>query len=168
MDFTPTDEMVGIKVPYIEDARASFAPYYSVAGHGKKESEIQTEIITELAKLGGGSIQFKRGYFGKEPNKRHGYIISFSLGGQPARMEVAGLPIRLEENNKKITQVCTQALCIVRDWLKNAVTAQVFAPGSHPLIQYLLVDGDRTLVQALVEDRRIPDTNPPLLTGGQS
>ena len=167
MDFTPTDEMIGIKVPYIEDARADFAPYYSVAGHGKTESQIQIEIITELAKLGGGSIQFRRGYFGEEPHKRYGYIINFSLGGQPARMVIAGLPIKTE-SSKKIVAVCVQALCIVRDWLKNAVTAQVFAPGSNPLVQYLLVDGDRTLVEALIEDRHIPDTNPPLLTGGKS
>lgn len=160
--FTPTDNMMGLRVPYLEEARADFAPYYRT---GKTESAIQTEIITELAKLGGGSIQFRRGFFGAKSAKRHGYIINFTLGGQPARMEVAGLPIRDAETQKKIEQVCVQALCNVRDWIKAAVTAQVFAPGSNPLIQYLLVDKDRTLAQALIEDRQIPNTNPMLESG---
>lgn len=156
--FTPTDDMIGIKVPCIEDARADFAPYYDQ--RDANDHKIKDAIYHEMAKLGADNVFFREGYFGNSP-KRYGYVISFTLGGQAARMDVAGLPMRTV-TDKKILRVKLQALCIVRDWLKSAVTAQVFSPGNHPLVQFLLVDGERTLVEALIEDRRIPDTNPML------
>lgn len=73
-----------------------------------------------------------------------GYVIHFSLQGGPGAIRVAGLLIRLE-NEKKIKQVRVQALLNVRDWLKAAVTSQVFAPGNNVLYQHLLVDGQRTV-----------------------
>lgn len=134
--FTPTDQQQ-IEIPYFEDARADFAPYYTSHGHGKKTQSAQSDVITELAKLGAGGILFKPGYFGPEP-KRHGYVIEFQYGGGRGMIRVAGLPIK-NESDKKIEAVQVQALLNVRDWLKSAVTTRVFSPGSDVLIPFMIV-----------------------------
>lgn len=162
--FTPTEEIKGIKVPYIEEARAAFAPYYDQ--RDKNPGKVQTEIITEMAKLGGSSVYFQEGYFESPMGKRYGFVVRFQFYGHPAKIEVAGLPIKNGETALKVLRVRLQALYNVRDWLKNAVTAQVFSPGSHPLMQYLLVDGSRTLAEAVIEDGHMPNMNP-MLTAGE-
>lgn len=150
--FTPTDNLndATLKVPCLEDARASFAPYYTTE---KSLDRLQAEVLGEIAKLGGGATIFREGFFGENP-KRYGYVISFQLGGHLAQIVCAGLPLRTE-SPKKIIQVRAQALSIMRDWLKAAVTARVFSPGANPLLQFLLVDGKRTLAEALLEDGRL-------------
>jgi hypothetical protein len=158
-NFTPTEDMeYGIKVPYIEDARADFAPYYSSRG---TIQEAQSEIIGAIIKMGGSGVIFREGFFGAAP-KRYGYVVEFQLGGAKARMQVAGLPMKHKETKAKKTQVLLQALLNLRDWLKAAVTAQVFSPGNNALIQFLLVDGNRTIGEMLVQDRRLPNMNPAL------
>jgi|ERR1041385_428877 hypothetical protein len=161
--FTPSEEMEsGIKVPFLEEARSSFAPYYDQ--RDKNDLKVKEQIYAEMAKLSAGNIIFQEGHFGDTP-KRHGYIVRFTLGGLPARMLVAGLPIRDGVTPLKILRVRLQALYVMRDWLKAAVTSQVFSPGNHPLIQFLLVDGQRTLAQVVIEDRHLPNTNPVLMSG---
>lgn len=150
--FTPTTNMndQALKVPFIEDARADFAPFYSTS---KSVEMLQSEVIAEVAKLGGGGVSFVEGFFGEKP-KRYGYLIEFNVNGHPARMVAAGLPMRTETPNKR-EQVRKQALANVREWLKAAVTARVFSPGANPLVQFLLVDGDRTLIEALFEGKQL-------------
>lgn len=48
-----------------------------------------------------------------------------------------------------------QRNAVAREWLKAAVTARVFSPGANPLVQFLLVDGDRTLIEALFEGKQL-------------
>lgn len=150
--FTPTDSLndLILRVPFIEDARADFAPFYSTS---KTVDTLQNEVVTEVAKLGGGGVLFREGFFGEKP-KRYGYLISFNMNGQPARMVAAGLPIRSETPAKR-EQVKKQALANVREWLKAAVTARVFSPGANPLVQFLLVDGERTLIEALFDGNQL-------------
>lgn len=151
--FTPLSEPAAIKVPYIEDARANFAPYY---GTEKKLETIQSEIIVELAKLGGYGVYFQQGTFGDKP-KRYGYIIHFQFNGEPGLFRVAGLPM-YTETPKKRNQVLAQALCIVRDWCKQMVTSKVFQPGSEPLVQFLLVnerDGV-TIIDHILASGKLP------------
>lgn len=60
--FTPTEEQsAAIPVPYLEEARADFAPYYRAVQTIK---QAQQAVITELGKLGGAAIVFQEGYFG--------------------------------------------------------------------------------------------------------
>lgn len=55
--FTPEQtSSAQIYVPFIEDARADFAPYYSAK---KTVIEVQGEIAAELGKLG-GFVNFDR------------------------------------------------------------------------------------------------------------
>lgn len=153
--FTPTDNAndAAIKVPFVEDVRADTAPGYST---GKSVETLQDEIRAEVGKLGGGGTTFREGFFGDKP-RRYGFIVQFNINGHPAQMVVAGLPMRSETPAKR-EQVKRQALFNVREWLKAAVTARVFSPGANPLVQFLLVDGQRTLVEAMFEggQLRIP------------
>lgn len=163
--FTATEAATAtIPVPYVEDAKADFAPYYSSAGHGKRIVDAKEEVVIELAKLGAGGVMFTEGFFGDNP-RRYGYLVQFSYLGGTGRMEVAGLPIKLDANDKKVLQVRVQALLNVRDWLKSSITAQVFSPGSYPLMQYLLVNEHQTLAEAALEARGMPNMNPRLPSG---
>lgn len=138
--FVPSDmSQDSIKVPFFEDARADFAPYYTVYSHGKRPHDIKPEITAEFGKLGAGVFSFVDGVFQNGTTKRHGYNIHFMYGGGRGIIRIAGLPIK-SKNEKKIEASKTQALCIVRDWLKSAVTNRVFSPGSDVLIPFMLVD----------------------------
>lgn len=164
MFFTATENIVRLQAPFLEDARANFAPYYTTS---LSIPRLQTEVSTELAKLGGMVLTFREGFFEMEGLKRYGYVIEF-LFQQTSRGEirVAGLPIR-RETPAKVEQVKKQALAIVRDQLKASVTSRIFNPGYEPLIQFLLVDGQKTLTDYLMETHQLPPVNPslPLLTG---
>lgn len=151
--FKPVSQPAAIKVPYLEDARADFAPYYTTE---KKPETVQSEIIVELAKVGGYGVYFQMGIFGEKP-KRYGYIVHFTYNGAPGLFRVAGLPM-WNETDKKRNQVLAQALCIARDWAKQMVTAKVFMPGSEPLVQFLLVNGSEnvTLTDHVLQSGNLP------------
>lgn len=152
--FTLTDEpSSAAKVPYYEDARADFAPYYSSE---KKIATAKSEVTAELAKLDGGVIAFREGYFGQRP-KRYGYEIEFLLHDRRGVLRVAGLPMWSETETKR-RRVLVQALLNVRDWLKVATTQQVFQPmAGHPLMMHLLVDGRRTVADYIAARSRLPE-----------
>ena len=161
--FTPTEaDQSAAHIPYFEDARADFAPYYSV--RNKTIAEAKAEIATELTKLNAGILTFQEGYFGSKP-KRYGYIVHVQYSGSRGRIVVAGLPMNGKETEAKITAVRLQALMNVRDWLKAAVTAQVFAPESDMLMQFLLVDGQQTVAQAIRVTGKFPLLAQPVIEG---
>jgi hypothetical protein len=160
-NFTPTDNPQSkLTVPYFEDARANFAPYYNI--EDRPLDKVQDEIRAELAKLGGINSEFQEGYFGTTV-KRYGFLLKFQVGANRAQMQVAGLPMR-KETPAKIKKVRLQALLILRDWLKSAVTSRVFAPGSNVLLQFLLVDGKNTVGDTLMGNWKLPNANPALLS----
>ena len=151
-NFTPIEAQSDFtNVPYIEDARADFAPYYAST---KTPERAKKEVLEVLAMLHATGF-FTEGDFQVGKHKRRGYVLQFNAGGALGRMTVAGLPIHYF-TQKKLDQVRTQALLNLKDWLRNAVTSQVFTPGSNPLIPFMLVDGQRTLLEAILEDRRLP------------
>ena len=149
--FTSTEETTAGRVPFYEDARADFAPYYA---SGKSIKVAKQEVAVELSKLDGVVLAFREGFFGEGRGRRYGYEIDFLLRDPAGRdhrglLRVAGLPMR-RETPAKVEQVRVQALLNVRDWLKAAVTQPVFQPGAgHPLLMNLLVDGRRTVAEYL-------------------
>ena len=156
-EFTAEDGTTeqGMVIPFIEDARADFAPYYNSMRNHTLE-KVQGAIGTEMGKLGGYIAAFVPGAFSMGGQKRYGYEIQFVIGGKPGLLRVAGLPIRSETDKKKL-QVRIQALMNVADWLKSAVTAKVFSPGFHPLVPYMLVDGtNKTIGEHLMERNNQP------------
>lgn len=60
--FTSTEETTAGRVPFYEDARADFAPYYA---SGKSVKVAKQEVAAELGKLGGVVIAFREGFFGE-------------------------------------------------------------------------------------------------------
>ncbi|MGB1285013.1 MAG: hypothetical protein ACPG7F_00650 [Aggregatilineales bacterium] len=151
-NFKP-DEKQGIDAPFIEDARADFAPYYR-SRENKNINQAQHEVLAELAKLGAGG-RFVDGVFDVDGQERYGYILHFYFAGLEGVIPVVGLPIR-NKTKVRVEAVRIQALLILRDWLKASVTKQVFSPGSAVLVPYLLVDGQRTVTQFLLDEQRMP------------
>lgn len=160
MKFSPFTDVTVVSVPYIEDARADCAPGYAT---GKSEAALQSEISGAIAQLGGGATVFVAGVFEDEKRrKRYGYEVRFALGANPALIRVAGLPMRKETAAKR-RQVQIQALFVVRDWLRAAVTSRVFTPGFSPLLQFMLVPGtQRTVDEYMIQAGNLPDLNPAL------
>lgn len=140
-DFIPDKQEPSLTIPYFEDARADFAPYYSST---KSLDAARSEIVSELVKLDAVLIGFQPGHFLVNSKKRYGFIIRFLYSGKEGLIRVAGLPIRNETANR-IAATRLQALLNVRDWLKALVTQQIFTAGASPLLSHLLVNGDQTV-----------------------
>lgn len=156
--FKPDEETVrGIEVPYFEDARADFAPYYRSRD---TEAEARRAVLAELHKLDAFAT-FHPGMFTVRGEQRYGYEVRFHISGQPGVIRVAGLPFRGKATSQKVAQVRVQALLNVRDWIKTGITSQVFTPGYAVLVPFLLVDGSRTIMDVLVQTGKIPQLNPP-------
>jgi hypothetical protein len=159
--FTPTNTVSEFKVPYFEDARADFAPYYTVKN--KTIQQAQAEVANELGKLGAGVQSFQAGKFQIGKKTRYGFNIRFMYGGSQGIIRVAGLPMRSTVTKKKIEKVQIQALMNVRDWLKSAITSQTFSPGSDALIPYMLVDHtpgqEKTVADYIATMQSLPIAN---------
>jgi len=76
INFTPdkTQEL-DISVPFIEDARADVAPFYS---SDKTIKQAKAEVERNLAKLGAAIQRFQSGKFEVNAQARFGYLITFS------------------------------------------------------------------------------------------
>lgn len=157
--FTPekVEDKKVLSIPFFEDARANFAPYYD--NRSVSEEKAKSQVSEELAKLGGFVVAFNRGSFDVDGAERLGYKIDFSFGGVPGVIMAAGLPSRLKRSPdlNKSKLIRTQALLNVRDWLKAAVTLQIFSSNTSPLLPHLLLpDGKTTLAEYIVTQGRLP------------
>lgn len=151
--FTQTDGQPAANIPFYEDARSDFAPYYA---SGKSVKVAKNEVTAELTKLGGVVLAIREGFYGDVRKKRYGYEIEFLLFDRRGIIRVAGLPMRRETPAKR-EQVRVQALLNVRDWLKAMVTQPVFQPGAgHPLLMNMLVDGRRTVADYIAAQGQLP------------
>lgn len=169
-NFTPDKPMAArITVPYIEDATAETAPYYSST---RSIEAAKTEVSDRLGALGGSIISFQGGTFDINKQKRFGFVIRFVLNVEPFSnaegvIRVAGLPIRQWSDTKE-RRVKVQALLNVGDWLKTAMTSRIFSPDAHPLVPYLLMpakDGQMyTVTEAISQLVNRVDT-PQLIDG---
>ncbi len=164
MQFVPDESQAKIKVPYLEDARKDFAPNYSSK---RTETQAKAMITTELAKLGGGITTFSTGkYTDDDGRKRYGYEIRFLYSGATGIIRVAGLPVRNKTEARK-KQAKVQALMNVYEWLRTAVTSQVFAPGNNPLLPHLLLnpgeEKEMTVGEYIQEFKGLPEQKNPLL-----
>lgn len=156
--FTPDQNTQQIDIPFFEDAREAFAPYYSVVRKGNGSAKViegQQHIAIEMGKLGALVTGFMPGVFGNGKEKRYGYEIRFMYGSIQGIIKVAGLPMK-HENAEKKQAVMVQALWNVRDWLKGAVTQRVFSPGADVLIPFLLVDGKHTVSEYIASKGKLP------------
>lgn len=157
-NFTPDTKEDDLEIPLFEDCRSDFAPYY---GGKVSIKSAESQVASELSKLGGYIMGFHKGAFGEDEHKRYGYEVKFAYGGAFGIIQVAGLPIRNETDNR-IERVRIQALLNVRDWLKSAVTMKIFAPGSDPLLPHLLLpDGETTIADYIISQGGLPEIAAP-------
>lgn len=169
MKFQP-DSPAGkeIEVPFFEDARADVAPGYDIR---RPIQDLKSDVINVLAQLGAADIHIQSGKFeyrkpGVTNGARYGFLIQFTVYGQPAQMQVAGLPMRQTDTEVKREKVLRQALFVVHLQLKAMITVRVFSPGSAPLIQYVLVPGtEHTVSEYIATARGIPNMNPQMPGG---
>lgn len=139
--FTPiTDPTAPIKVPFYENATKETAPYYSST---RTIDAAKAEVLQHLHVLNAVGT-FQEGDFNVNGQKRRGYVLEFTLNERRGRMVVAGLPIAAPTPNK-LERVRVQALLNLADWLKNAITTQIFSPGLNPLIPFMPVDETHTV-----------------------
>lgn len=154
MNFIPDKTVRPDETLYFEDVRAADAPGYTTE---QSERELMDAISGLLSKLGGSAVAFQSGIFdgiqGKP--KRYGYVIQFQVVGNPARIVVAGLPLRNETAAKR-QQVKAHALYAVREQLKAMQLARLLTPNSEPLAQYLVVDGQKTWGELIYERAALP------------
>lgn len=145
-----------IEVPFIEDATGETAPNYSTK---RSVTDAQSELSRWVGKHSGivvgiTPVKFNNTIAGKNII-RYGYVVDFMfLGGARGRMHIAGLPIRKETPAKK-EQVLAMALLNRAEFFKTAYATRIHDPHSNPLLQYLLVDGERTVAQVIVEQKQL-------------
>jgi hypothetical protein len=136
-----------VHVPFLEDARADFAPFYSSK---KTIKQADAELRTEMAKLNASVLRIQSGKFNVNGKTRLGYLIDFTLYGLNGQLTVAALPIRTHTVTKE-NQARVQALLNVVQWVQTMITQRVFSPGENPLIPYLLAADGKPIIQKIVE-----------------
>jgi len=151
MEFIPDIENKKIEVPYFEDADAKSLPGYST---GKSQIKLQSEIVDIMIRLGCSNVIFAPGHYPSSP-KRYGFVVAFLYHGNPAKMKVAAAPIRKETKVKK-EGALRQCLYVLRDWFQSELNSIIFRPGSLPLMAYLLVDGENTFQDTLIDQKNVP------------
>lgn len=129
-----------LRVPLYENASADIAPYYAST---KTVERAKQDVLDNLHRLGANGY-FQEGEFVINKQKRRGYVLWFTQDGQRGRMLVAGLPMATP-TDVKLNKVRVQALLNLADWLKGAITTQIFSPGANPLIPFMLVDANTTV-----------------------
>jgi len=145
-----------IEVPFFEDATGETAPNYRTT---RSVTDAQSELSRWLGKHGGivtGMIpvRFNNAVAAKNV-LRYGFIVEFMFGGGArGRMHIAALPLRKESVDKK-NRVLAMALLNRAEYFKAAFTTRIHDPYSNPLLQYLLVDGDKTVAQVIVEQKSL-------------
>ena len=150
MQFIPDEDKTGhvaddIEIPFLEDARADFAPFYA---SDKSIKQATAEIEKEMAKLGGVITSITQGKFNDGGKSRIGYLIEFRLYGMKGQIPVAALPIRTP-TEKKEEQAKVQALLNVAQWIRSMVTKRVFSPGANPLIPYLTASNGKPIIEII-------------------
>lgn len=158
--FVPDKDEQGIKVPFYEDARADYAPYYDVKSNLK---EAEGMVLAELAKLGAGGF-FEYGYFKRGAEIRYGCELRFSYRSGNGLIRVAGLPMRGGVTKLKIEKVRVQTLRNLADWFKTAVTFEIFSDQGVALVPFMLIDGPQG--QTTVRDALFKEGALPQLTSG--
>jgi hypothetical protein len=157
-DFTPieNDKDDSLAVPFLENARADFAPYYTADQHSWTVAKAKVALESELGKLSATVSRYREGDFTIAGQVRRGYQIEFIWKGVRGRIMVAGLPIEKTTTDVKLNKAKIQALLNVRDWIKVAITARIFSPGEHPLISHLILKNGRTTAEQLLDSMHLP------------
>lgn len=145
-----------ITVPFLEDATGENAPNSRTT---RSVANAQGELSRWVGKHGGivtGMIpvKFNNTIDGKNV-VRYGFVVNFVFaGGASGRMHIAAIPMRKETVEKK-NRVLAMALLNRAEFFKAAFASRIHDPYSNPLLQYLLVDGEQSVAQVIIERKQL-------------
>lgn len=145
-----------IIVPFLEDATGENAPNSRTT---RSITDAKGELSRWVGKHGGIvtgiiPVKFNTVMNGKEV-MRYGFIVDFMFsGGARGRIHIAAIPMRKETIEKK-NRVLAMALINRAEFFKTAFTTRIHEPYGNPLLQYLLVDGEQTVAQMIIEKKQL-------------
>ena len=159
MEFVPTDDKTLITdVPYFGEARAEEG--WQGQGTTRSYGVLKSDIVKMFARLGGIVHGIQKGIYKIGQFDRIGVQISYSITGPGGRMlygrlDVAALPVKKPKQRSNSVAVAKsrmdKSLCMALYNVCQALKAQwvlkQMNPAFVPLMPWLLVDGDRTLVE---------------------
>lgn len=164
---TPKDKV--FSVPYFDDVKASDG--WQGQSTSKSIERLQGEIMDAILRLGGKVTRFVKGKFVVSGLSREGFQIHYFIKGSnggvsDGRMDVAALPVKNDYRIRKSfktrqEQSLRMALYMLRDALNGTWFLQQLSPGYAPLLQWLLIDGERTITQVWSESATMGRLLPP-------
>lgn len=147
-----------VDILYLEDANSSNSQFHTSSMSIDKQIE---RVKLAMARLNGFATDFIPVVF--ETPERYGYLIEFMVkGGALGRLSIAGLPLRTKKGTQyysaKVEQARKQALAVAAHMFDAHANSTQHLPMSNPLMMYLLVDGEKTVMQMMVERHELPST----------
>ncbi len=168
MPFEPLPQQTK-EVPFFEDAKSSDG-WKGVAGT-KSVDVIAQEVGIAVTKLGG---ILKRSIAGTNPElqkgsyKRPGWLIEFwytqpgARDPMPGIIEVAGLPCRVQKNEKASLAM---ALFNIRDYLESMYVIQSLSPGFGGLVPFMLTENSQTISQRFMTPKQLSAPSDDVIEG---
>ena len=163
--FTPDIQDNTIDIPFFENARADFAPYYAVRKTTTLKSA-ESQVAEELAKLGGYVTGFHRGIYQIDAMERYGYEIRFMHGGTSGIIRIAGLPIHsktekkielLKEKRTSLINHCVTKGLNPNVEMKDSGVEWIGEIPSHWILKPLFTQCYHTKLVTTVDKARITD-----------
>lgn len=157
MNFIPQNQEAK-KVPYFEDVAGKSSEGWE--GHESEKSidRLKNEVAEAIGRLGGFVSHYQSGDFEIGDMRRSGLRLFYSLGGVPARIDIAALPVRRPSNRERSLKM---ALYMLRDGLRGLWFFQQLSPGYAPLMPFMIADNEGHTVSQLWAGREIGKLLPP-------
>lgn len=134
MNFVP-DQSEAQEVPYFEDVRETDG--WQGQGTRKTVEQLKTEVGDAIGRLGGFVQFFQQGTFQVGNMKRAGMQLHYTIGGRPARIDIAALPVRQPANREKSIKM---ALYMLRNAFSGLWFLQQLSPGYAALMPFMIAD----------------------------
>lgn len=150
-NFIPEFKTPISNVPYFEDSIKLKIPGRATR---KTVQQLQKEIGEVLVKLGAFNTQFEPGAFPGTP-KRYGYRVNFQFANASGRIDIAALPMKNETVTTR-RDALEQALYLFRNKIEAQFYANIYEPGSLPLMPYLIGRDGQTVSEAIAATGTLP------------
>lgn len=148
MQFKPNENRQAVKVPYFEDVRSSDG--WEGQGSEKSIDTLKEEVARAVGRLGGFVHHYVEGTYTVGDVERPGLQLFYSLGGAPARIDIAGLPTRNPNNrSKNRNSSLKMALYMLRNALNGLWFLQQLSPGYAPLMPWMIADSKGNTISQL-------------------
>ena len=158
-NFVP-DQKVSVEIPFYSDVTSDGGRW---RGHttSKSVGALEAEVTRAFGNLDALIVSFVSGTFYVDGLERQGYRIEYAVSrGEDkrlGRMEIAALPVKKDEKlhrtyEKRRKGALKQMLYMIRDALRGLLDLQVLAPGTAPMLLWLLdAESGKTFSQLWIE-----------------